>query len=442
MRINATQLWATGFSLSGNVDISPVAAIDESTATQGPLVHDRTVVHDQAAPVPGRNDVRRDRRPRLLQRGPDLHVPFYKKGGRAAWATVSSPERCARRVELRRRHNRALDTDIGRAPEAVVISTATASTAEVRQLTVSVAGNGFVVMIRRRPLPRRRRYGADLLRPRSLSLLRAARAPAAGDAAGPSPGSLLPVQQVDRGMRRTGAELHRRGHRPEHGDGRVPAQGSRRRGRPQRPLAQLLRPLGAWRRQRRRRGARKRGARRSRLTLQVRRPGGGPAFLFKYLTASGAFVQKLSLGPGEFPPGAQLFPGGFVVSVTGTTGGFQLPLQLKTVVLRSPSEGVVRQAFPSAREPREWCAASLPARDEGGVGQLPLRHAAAQAATPVQARHLVPPERQRAGHGDEGEPARGGELPALRPGAAVGPVDGGAPCPRSELAKRLAVRIS
>ena len=123
-------------------------------------------------------------------------------------------------------------------------------------------------------------------------------------------------------------------------------------------------------------------ARRSRLTLQVRRPGGGPVFLFKYLTASGAFVQKLSLGPGEFPPGAQLFPGGFVVSVTGTTGGFQLPLQLKTVVLRSPSEGVVRQAFPSAREPREWCAASLPARDEGGVGELPLRHAAAQAATP------------------------------------------------------------
>ena len=66
--------------------------------------------------------------------------------------------------------------------------------------------------------------------------------------------------------------------------------------------------------------------------------------------ASGAFVQTLSLGPGELPPGAQLFPGGFVVSVTGTTGGFQLPLQLKTVVLRSPSEGVVRQAFPSASQ--------------------------------------------------------------------------------------------
>ena len=90
-------------------------------------------------------------------------------------------------------------------------------------------------------------------------------------------------------------------------------------------------------------------ARRSRLTLQVRRPGGGP-LLFKYLTASGAFVQTLSLGPGELPPGAQLFPGGFVVSVTGTTGGFQLPLQLKTVVLRSPSKGVVRQAFPSASQ--------------------------------------------------------------------------------------------
>ena len=35
MRITANQLWATGFSLSGNVDISPVAAIDESTATRG-----------------------------------------------------------------------------------------------------------------------------------------------------------------------------------------------------------------------------------------------------------------------------------------------------------------------------------------------------------------------------------------------------------------------
>ena len=88
-------------------------------------------------------------------------------------------------------------------------------------------------------------------------------------------------------------------------------------------------------------------ARRSRLVLQVRRPGGGP-LLFKYLTASGSFSQTMSLSPTVLPPGAKLFPGGFVVSVTGTSGGFQLPLQLRSVVLRSPSEGVVRHAFSSA----------------------------------------------------------------------------------------------
>ena len=89
MRINATQLWATGFSLSGNVDISPVAAIDESTATQGPLVHDRTVVHDQAAPVPGRNDVVEIVGRAYYNEGPTFTFRSTKAAG--SLATISAP---------------------------------------------------------------------------------------------------------------------------------------------------------------------------------------------------------------------------------------------------------------------------------------------------------------------------------------------------------------
>lgn len=86
-------------------------------------------------------------------------------------------------------------------------------------------------------------------------------------------------------------------------------------------------------------------SRRARLALQVRRPGGGP-FIFKSLLATGRFTQRFSL-PKQLPSRAKLFPGGFVVSATGTASGSRLPLELRTIVLPSPPEGVVRTALAS-----------------------------------------------------------------------------------------------
>jgi hypothetical protein len=58
----------------------------------------------------------------------------------------------------------------------------------------------------------------------------------------------------------------------------------------------------------------------------------------------GTFSLRAALAPSE----AKLLPGGYVVSLTGTSGGARLPLQLRAVTLPAPPEGVVREAFLSA----------------------------------------------------------------------------------------------
>jgi uncharacterized repeat protein (TIGR02543 family) len=83
------------------------------------------------------------------------------------------------------------------------------------------------------------------------------------------------------------------------------------------------------------------------LLIQLRRPGGGQ-FIVKTLDARGPFRYRMLLRRDKFPIGARLFPGGFVVSVTGSSEGLRLPFQLRTVLLPAPPEGVVRRAFPSA----------------------------------------------------------------------------------------------
>jgi hypothetical protein len=56
------------------------------------------------------------------------------------------------------------------------------------------------------------------------------------------------------------------------------------------------------------------------------------------------------LEPGALARGAKLLPGGFVVSFRGSSGKLQVPLQLRTIVLPSPPEGVVRSSFASTTE--------------------------------------------------------------------------------------------
>jgi hypothetical protein len=83
------------------------------------------------------------------------------------------------------------------------------------------------------------------------------------------------------------------------------------------------------------------------LTVQLRRPGGAPLLTQVLSVLAGRFSVSPKLAPGLLRGGAQLFPGGFVVSVRGRHGRAALPLQLSTIVLPAPREGVVRRAFPA-----------------------------------------------------------------------------------------------
>jgi hypothetical protein len=87
----------------------------------------------------------------------------------------------------------------------------------------------------------------------------------------------------------------------------------------------------------------------ARLRVQLRRPGGGP-LLTRNITARGGFGLKSILKKGKLAKGAQLFPGAFVLSVTGRAGNTPVPLQMRTVFVKSPPEGVVRKSYPSTTE--------------------------------------------------------------------------------------------
>jgi hypothetical protein len=88
---------------------------------------------------------------------------------------------------------------------------------------------------------------------------------------------------------------------------------------------------------------------RARLRIQLRRPGGGP-LLTKNVNARGSFRLTSLLKKGRLAGGAQLFPGPFVLSLTGRAGNTQVPLQMRTIFLKSPREGVVRSAYGATLE--------------------------------------------------------------------------------------------
>jgi hypothetical protein len=93
-----------------------------------------------------------------------------------------------------------------------------------------------------------------------------------------------------------------------------------------------------------------RAARAAALRIQVRRPGGGPLLSDQISVPGGSFRRSLSLAPGLLPRGARVLPGGFVVTLTGRSGGLPVGFQLRTAVLAAPPEGVVRNAFVSSSE--------------------------------------------------------------------------------------------
>ena len=96
------------------------------------------------------------------------------------------------------------------------------------------------------------------------------------------------------------------------------------------------------------------------LRIHLRRPSGGPLISRRVSVPGGLFSAPLNLAPGRLARGARLFPGGFVVSLVGRGRGIALPLQVRTIALAAPTEGVVRAAFASATE-QGPPAVSLPA---------------------------------------------------------------------------------
>jgi hypothetical protein len=88
---------------------------------------------------------------------------------------------------------------------------------------------------------------------------------------------------------------------------------------------------------------------RARLRIRLSRPGGGP-LLIRNVKALGSFRLKSLLKKGKLARGARLFPGAFVLSLTGRAGSTPVPLQIRTVYVRSPLEGVVRSAYGATLE--------------------------------------------------------------------------------------------
>jgi hypothetical protein len=64
--------------------------------------------------------------------------------------------------------------------------------------------------------------------------------------------------------------------------------------------------------------------------------------------SAGPFDLALNLEPSLLAGGAQLFPGGFVVSVSGRSGNVAFPPEVTAVTLLAPPEGVVSHAYASA----------------------------------------------------------------------------------------------
>jgi Divergent InlB B-repeat domain len=83
------------------------------------------------------------------------------------------------------------------------------------------------------------------------------------------------------------------------------------------------------------------------LRVQLRRPGGGPLLNRKLRVFGGPFGLRAALRKGTLLRGARLFPGTFVLSLRGRSGLAAVPLQLRTIFVKSPNQGVVRRSYAS-----------------------------------------------------------------------------------------------
>jgi hypothetical protein len=84
------------------------------------------------------------------------------------------------------------------------------------------------------------------------------------------------------------------------------------------------------------------------LRVEMRRPFGGPLVTQMLSVSPGRFRLTPAIARGLLPKGALVLPGGFVVSVSGKSGGALIPRAMRTLVLPPPPEGVVRRAYVSA----------------------------------------------------------------------------------------------
>jgi uncharacterized repeat protein (TIGR02543 family) len=96
------------------------------------------------------------------------------------------------------------------------------------------------------------------------------------------------------------------------------------------------------------------------MRVHLRRPAGGSLTSRRVSVRGGVFLARLQVGPGKLTRGARLFPGGFVITVVGRSGRTPLPLNVRTITLAAPPEGVVRTAFASTSE-QGPAVATLPA---------------------------------------------------------------------------------
>jgi uncharacterized repeat protein (TIGR02543 family) len=87
----------------------------------------------------------------------------------------------------------------------------------------------------------------------------------------------------------------------------------------------------------------------ARLKIRLARPGGGP-LLTRNIRAVSTFGLRAVLKRGTLARGARLFPGTFVVSVTGKAGRSPVPLQMRTIFVPPPPEGVVRKSYASTSQ--------------------------------------------------------------------------------------------
>jgi hypothetical protein len=89
---------------------------------------------------------------------------------------------------------------------------------------------------------------------------------------------------------------------------------------------------------------------RGRVQIELRRPDlrRGAIITRRIDLRPGAFSRRIPLTAASLPKGLKLLPGAFIVSLRGSAAGRALPLQMQSLLVKAPREGVVRRSFASA----------------------------------------------------------------------------------------------